>query len=131
MRSLLLGLVIILTGAGTAAEQPLPPEGSIPELIVFLTPAEGMVPVDLSDRFVPYRSWIVAVDQESRHSYGSVQMLVRFGQKRSVDRGSDDSRIRGWVDLQDDGLAKYRAELILRGRTMARTSATVRVASSK
>ena len=57
---------------------------------------------------------------------GSSEVLLRLGQKRDLKPGP----IRGSVHLREDGLATYRAELVVDGTIVARTRATVKVKTS-
>lgn len=65
-----------------------------------------------------------------RHSYGSGETLVRPGQSGSFDKSGTGGRVRASVD-SGDGLATYTAELLVEGKTIARTSATVRLSRPK
>jgi hypothetical protein len=122
---------LILLTAQTGADNPRPPEGSIPELVVSLQPSFGVVPLDEADRVAPYTFSVNAQDREHYYAYGGAQVFVRLGQSRAIDRPSAFGRLRGTVDLREDGLAKYRVELIVDGKTVARTRATVRVVLPK
>lgn len=117
---LLLGL---LSTNATSNMTSTPPE-DVPELIVSLALAEGFVPLEESDE-VPYRFRVLALAPEGRRG-GSSEVLLRLGQKRDLKPGA----IRGSVHLREDGLASYRAELVIDGRVVARTRATVKVKSS-
>jgi len=119
----LIGTVLpaIATGQKTGL-----PEAT-PELIVSLMPATGFVPLASEDYLAPYRFQVSAVDTANQYSYGSAETVVNPGQARTVSKGTPAGQIRASVRLAEDGLVSYAAEIVSAGRTLARTSATVRV----
>jgi hypothetical protein len=126
-RALLAFLIFGLVGVGDGADRPEPPQGDVPELVVSLAPATGLLPLDSEQQAIPYRFQIAAFDQDRSWLYGTAETFVWPGQERTVDRNRLMSRVRGKVRLGSDGMATYTAELLLNGRIAARTSATVRV----
>lgn len=121
-----LGAVLLLGFLSTNAtsDTTSTPAEEVPELIVSLALAEGFVPLEESDH-VPYRFRVLALAPEGRRG-GSSEVLLRLGQKRDLKPGP----IRGSVHLREDGLATYRAELVVDGKIVARTRATVKVKTS-
>ncbi len=120
---LMLGLVTPAVGTDNVG----PSRDAVPELVVLLAPAEGMVPLDAADQVAPYRFFVTALDRDTRTQFGSNDVLVRSGQKRAI----EGSQLRGSVDLSKDGSAKYSVEFLRDGKVVARTSATVRITPSK
>ena len=118
-------LVFALLSTSAGSDETNPPPAGVPELFVSLALAEGFVPLYDEDE-VPYRFVVNAIDPEGWRQYATSEVLVRHGQKRDLKRGP----IRGSVHLREDGLATYRAELVIEGRVVARTRATVKVKSS-
>lgn len=114
-------------GVGADAPEASAVDSGVPELVVDLAPATGFVPLDSGDPVVPYRFQVSAFDQERRHIYGSASAFVRPGQDRVVDETRAESRVLGSIRFGTDGVAMYTAELQRNGRSVARTSATVRV----
>lgn len=119
-------LVLGLVSSNAGSDVATPPPKGVPEMFVSLALAEGFVPLDEGDE-VPYRYFVTALDSETRGQYGSSDVLVRLGQKRDLKGRS----LRGSVHLREDGLASYRAELIIDGKIVARTRATVKVKTSR
>ncbi|HEY7114152.1 MAG TPA: hypothetical protein VIA45_14580 [Thermoanaerobaculia bacterium] len=104
------------------------PPGDAPELVVSILPAVGILPADGSDEFAPYRFEVSAgIGQGEDRLHVTAQTLVRPGQAREADRVSRGARVHGSVKLHDNGLASYKAELIVDGKSVARTSAMVNV----
>lgn len=120
---LMLGCVSTYAGSDSAN----PSQAAVPEIVVSLAPAEGILPLDASDQAAPYRFFVIALDRDTRTQFGSDALLVRLGQKRAIEGSS----LRGSIDLRKDGSAKYSAEFLRGGKIVARTSATVRIAPLK
>jgi len=117
-------LVLGLLSTNAGSDVTSTPQKGVPELVVSLALAEGFVPLEESDH-VPYRFRVIALDPEARRG-GSSEVLLRLGQKRDLKPGA----IRGSVHLREDGLATYRAEIVVDGKIVARTRATVKVKTS-
>src|SRR6266498_2060956 len=107
-------LMLALVGTGSPSNSVSPSQDTVPELVVSLAPAEGVVPLDAADQAVPYRFLVIALNRETRIQYGSADVLVRLGQKRAL-KGS---QLRGSVDLREDGSASYSAELAVDGKVL-------------
>jgi len=120
-------LLLLLTRVPPATPATEPPDDA-PELVISLMPAVGVLPAEGSDEQAPYRFQVSAgVGQAERRLHVMAEALVRPGQAREADRVSRQARVHGSVKIHENGLASYKAELILDGRTVARTSATVKV----
>ena len=123
-------LAVAVAAAGVGEERKAS-EGAAPELVVSLAPATGFVPLDTADRLAPYRFQLSAVGAERRYSWGSGETLVEPGRSGSFDKSGAGGRVRASVKLAEDGLASDTAELLVGGKTVARTSATVRFLQDK
>jgi hypothetical protein len=123
------GLLLALISGLSAAQQVSPSADVVPEIVVSVQPSSGVVPLDAEDGAAPYTFSVHTFD--SQRWYAGAQLFVRLGQKRQIDRGNEETRIRGYVELTEDGLARYRLELSAHGKTVARTSAMIKVAPTK
>jgi hypothetical protein len=130
-RRIAASLVIALISTLSQGEEASPSDGGIPELVVSILPSVGVVPLDAEDRFAPYTFSVHSFDRESKRWYAGVQLFVRPGQNRLINSGNEKTRLRGYIELGEDGLAKYRLELTADGKTLARTSATIKVVPTK
>jgi hypothetical protein len=130
MGSTILATVALLLLPNAPPGQTLVTDG-VPELIVTLMPAVGVVPADGTEEAAPYRFQVSAMDLERRHGLGRAEVPVRTGQVKEADSVSREGRIHGLVNLRENGLATYKAELTVDGRTVARTSATIKVGAEK
>jgi len=115
---------LCLAATAAAVDKTPSSEPAVPALVVTLMPAVGYVPLESHDELAPYKFEVSALDE--RHAFPSVEVFIRPGQDRRVEKGNAEGRIRASVKLADGGLATYRVELIVQGKTVAQTRATVR-----
>jgi hypothetical protein len=136
----LLLLLVAVTASAAPADQappreprvpgrmPVLAEGAAPELEISLTPATfGLIPLDRAEGDHPFAFQVYAYTPEHEGILGSHQLVLRAGETRRFDRNLPGNlRLRGTVTLAADGLVRYAAEILVKERVAARTSATLR-----
>ena len=122
-----LGLAALLIPLGVSSQ---PAGDPVPELVVMLTPASGVIPLAPGEEMYTFQ--VRGEDRTHQVLYASVETYVRPGQKRDVDKTtSRGTHVSGHVNLSQAGVATYSAELAIEGRTIASTNAVVTFAARR
>ena len=137
-RILTLLLLIAFAAPAVALDEPPPPptprpaavlaDGATPELEISFAPATfGYIPLDGSDGDRPFRFHTYVYTPNHEDILGSHELILRAGEEKRFNRKlSGDLRLRGTVAFASDGLVRYAAEVLVKDRVAARTSATLR-----
>jgi hypothetical protein len=130
-------LVLLAVTTALAADDPPAPrpqrptpvlaEGATPELEMTFTPAVfGYIPLDRADGDRPFQFHAYVYTPDHEGILGSHEVVLRPGQeKRFARKLPGDLRLRGTVTFTSEGILRYAAEVLVKDRVAARTSATL------
>lgn len=118
-----IGLATVLLAIAAAASAQ---DANVPELVVGLEPASGLIPLESQTGSLLYRFQVRAIEADDARTVEiSSETFVEAGQSRKILKRQKDWSLEGTVTVSESGNVQYRLLLFKHGERVSSASASL------